>query len=149
MTPTSVRRALDSGRTGTDLAAMFAQRSRTPVPQALSYLIDDLARRHGMLRSGTAASYLRCEDEALLARVVADRAVASLQLRKIAPTVVVSTTPVARVLDVLARGRLRAGRRGAGRRGHRARRRPAARPVASAGACRAVAQHAKPRSASW
>jgi hypothetical protein len=101
VTPTSMRRALDSGRTGTDLAAMFAQRSRTPVPQALSYLIDDLARRHGMLRSGTAASYLRCEDEALLARVVADRAVASLQLRKIAPTVVISTTPVARVLDVL------------------------------------------------
>jgi hypothetical protein len=101
VTPTSVRRALDSGRTGTDLAAMFAQRSRTPVPQALSYLIDDLARRHGMLRSGAAASYLRCEDEALLARVVADRAVASLQLRKIAPTVVISTTPVTRVLEVL------------------------------------------------
>ena len=101
VTNTSMRRALDSGRTGTELAAMFAQRSRTPVPQALSYLIDDLARRHGVLRSGTAASYLRCEDEALLSRVVADRDVAVLQLRKIAPTVVISNAPVARVLDVL------------------------------------------------
>ena len=49
---------------------MIAQRSRTPVPQSLSYLIDDLARRHGALRTGTASAYLRCEDEALLARVL-------------------------------------------------------------------------------
>lgn len=97
----SVRRALDAGRSGTDIAAMIAQRSRTPVPQALSYLIDDLARRHGALRSGTAGSYLRSDDEALLARVVADRDVAGLQLRRIAPTVVVSPAPVARVLDAL------------------------------------------------
>jgi hypothetical protein len=80
---------------------MFAQRSRTPVPQALSYLIADMARRHGTLRSGAASSYLRCEDEALLTRVVADREVAALQLRRIAPTVVVSSAPVARVLAVL------------------------------------------------
>jgi hypothetical protein len=101
VTTTSVRRALDSGRTGTAIAAMFAQRSRTPVPQALSYLIADMARRHGTLRSGAASSYLRCEDEALLTRVVADREVAALQLRRIAPTVVVSSAPVARVLAVL------------------------------------------------
>ena len=49
---------------------LIAQRSRTPIPQALSYLIDDLARRHGALRAGTASAYLRCDDEALLARVV-------------------------------------------------------------------------------
>jgi hypothetical protein len=101
VTGASVRRALDSGRSGREVAAMFAQRSRTPVPQALSYLIDDLARRHGVLRSGAATSYLRCEDEALLARVVAERELAFLQLRRIAPTVVVSVAPVARVLDAL------------------------------------------------
>jgi hypothetical protein len=101
ITEASVRRALDAGRSGTAIAAMIAQRSRTPVPQSLSYLIDDLARRHGTLRSGTAASYLRCEDEALLARVLADRGVSALQLRRIAPTVVISTAPVAKVLDLL------------------------------------------------
>ena len=101
VTERSVRRALDAGRSGTDLAALITQRSRTPVPQSLSYLIDDLARRHGTLRSGTAAAYLRCEDEALLARVLSDRATGALQLRRIAPTVVISTAPVARVLDVL------------------------------------------------
>lgn len=101
LTEASVRRALDAGRSGTDIAGMITQRSRTPVPQALSYMIDDLARRHGTLRSGTAASYLRCEDESLLARVLADRDVATLQLRRIAPTIVISPAPVARVLDVL------------------------------------------------
>jgi hypothetical protein len=101
VTPGSVRRALDAGRTGTGIAALITQRSRTPVPQSLQYLIDDLARRHGTLRAGTATAYLRCADEALLARVLADRDVGSLDLRRIAPTVVISTAPVSRVLDVL------------------------------------------------
>lgn len=101
ITEPSVRRALDAGRSGREIAAMIAQRSRTPVPQSLSYLIDDLARRHGALRTGVASAYLRCEDEALLARVLADRNVTALQLRRIAPTVVISTAPVTEVLDRL------------------------------------------------
>ena len=101
ITERSVRRALDAGRTGDDLAAFVHARSRTPVPQALQYLIDDAARRHGVLRAGTAGAYLRCDDATLLARVVSDRAVASLDLRLIAPTVVISDAPVTRVLDVL------------------------------------------------
>ena len=101
ITAASIRRALDAGRSGTDIAALIAQRSRTPVPQALSYLIDDLARRHGTLRTGVATAYLRCADEALLARVLSDRNVTSLQLRRIAPTVVISSAPVAEVLEQL------------------------------------------------
>ena len=101
VTESSLRRALDSGRTASDIAALMSQRSRTPVPQSLSYLIDDLARRHGILRSGAASSYLRCDDEALLARVLSDRNVSSLGLRQIAPTVVITTTPVPRLLDAL------------------------------------------------
>lgn len=101
VTEASVRRALDAGRNGADIATMIAQRSRTPVPQSLSYLIGDLGRRHGMLRSGAASAYLRCTDEALLARVLADRDTAALDLRRIAPTVVITSAPVAQVLDVL------------------------------------------------
>lgn len=101
ITEPSVRRALDAGRSGADLAALVAQRSRTPVPQALSYLIEDAARRHGRLRAGLAGAYLRSDDEALLARVLADRDVAELQLRRIAPSVVISPAPVARVLEKL------------------------------------------------
>ncbi len=101
VTEASVRRALDFGRTGTDLAHLFADNSRTPVPQALSYLIDDVARRHGALRVGAATAYLRCDDEGLLRRVLADRSVEPLGLRRIAPTVVVGSAPVARILEVL------------------------------------------------
>ncbi len=101
VTEASVRRALDAGRSGAELTELFATRSRTPVPQALSYLIDDAARRHGLLRSGVASAYLRCDDEALLSRVVAERPTEPLGLRRIAPTVVVSTAPVARIVDVL------------------------------------------------
>lgn len=97
----TVRRALDSGRTSADLQALFAARSRTPVPQALSYLVDDVARRHGRLRAGTATAYLRCDDEALIAELVADRRTAALRLRRIAPTVLVAGTPVKTLLDVL------------------------------------------------
>jgi hypothetical protein len=71
------------------------------VPQALSYLIDDISRRHGVLRAGAAGAYLRCDDDALLGRVLADRAVESLGLRRIAPTVVIASAPVARILQVL------------------------------------------------
>ena len=101
VTEATVRRALDAGRSASELHELFRSRSRTPVPQALTYLIDDVARRHGALRVGAAAAYLRCDDEALLATVVADRRLEALRLRRIAPTVVVSRSGVERMLEVL------------------------------------------------
>jgi hypothetical protein len=103
LTEATVRRALDAGRTAAELHDLFRIRSRTPVPQALSYLIEDVARRHGALRVGTASAYLRCDDEALLAQVLADRAAEPLRLRRIAPTVLASRVGVQRVLEVLRR----------------------------------------------
>ncbi|MCU1692971.1 MAG: hypothetical protein JWM64_2062, partial [Frankiales bacterium] len=97
----SVRRALDLGRSAGDLHELFRSRSRTPVPQSLTYLVDDVARRHGRLRVGVATSYLRCDDEALLTEVMAQKRAASLRLRRLAPTVVTSTAPVDLVLEVL------------------------------------------------
>ncbi len=41
-TPGSVRRALDAGQAAADLHAFLARHSRTPVPQPLTYLIDDV-----------------------------------------------------------------------------------------------------------
>ncbi|MFH8984277.1 helicase-associated domain-containing protein [Streptomyces varsoviensis] len=86
-TPGSVRRALDAGRTAADLQSFLAEHSRTPVPQPLAYLIDDVARKHGRLRVGAASAYLRCDDDALLAEILADRRSANLRLRRLAPTV--------------------------------------------------------------
>ncbi|WP_436524526.1 helicase-associated domain-containing protein [Actinoplanes sp. HUAS TT8] len=101
VTPASVRRALDVGYTATELHALFRRRSRTPVPQTLEYLIDDTARKHGGLRSGSAGSYLRSDDEALIAEVLSEKRLITLDLRRIAPTVLVSPRPVARLLGAL------------------------------------------------
>jgi len=101
VTEGTVRRALDVGRSAAELHELFRARSRTAVPQALTYLIDDVARRHGALRAGAASSYLRCDDEALLTAVVSDRKVESLRLRRIAPTVVIAKAGVERLLAAL------------------------------------------------
>ena len=97
----SVRRALDAGRAAADLHALLAAHSRTPVPQPLTYLIDDVARRHGRIRVGAASAYLRCDDEALLAELLADRRAAGLRLRRLAPTVLAAAVPVDAVLETL------------------------------------------------
>jgi hypothetical protein len=101
VTSESVRRALDSGYAAGDLHALFQRRSRTPLPQALTYLIDDVARRHGGLRGGSASAYLRSDDEALLAQVFADKRLAGLALRRLAPTVLVTPQPTGRMLETL------------------------------------------------
>jgi hypothetical protein len=97
----SIRRALDTGRTAGELHALFARHSKTPVPQGLTYLIDDVARRHGQLRVGMAASFVRCEDPALLAQAVAAPATEPLEMRLLAPTVAVSQAPISEVLGAL------------------------------------------------
>jgi hypothetical protein len=100
-TPESVRRALDAGRSADELHGFLAQHSRTPVPQPLSYLIDDVARRHGRLRVGAASAYLRCDDDALLGELLADRRAAQLRLRRLAPTVLAAQADPATVLTQL------------------------------------------------
>ncbi|WP_199441148.1 helicase-associated domain-containing protein [Umezawaea beigongshangensis] len=97
----SVRRALDSGRTAAELQELFRSRSRTPVPQSLTYLIDDAARKHGRLRGGAAGAFLRCDDPVLIAEVLAHPIAERLELRRIAPTVLVGPLPLADVLDTL------------------------------------------------
>lgn len=97
----TIRAALDAGRTGAGLHAFFARHSKTPVPQGLTYLIDDVARRHGQLRIGMAASFVRCEDPALLAQAVAVPSAEALGLRVLAPTVAVAQAPIADVLAAL------------------------------------------------
>ncbi|TPQ16472.1 helicase C-terminal domain-containing protein [Streptomyces sporangiiformans] len=100
-TPGSVRRALDAGRSASDLHAFLAQHSRTPVPQPLTYLIDDVARRHGHLRIGAASAYVRCDDDALLNEILADKRSQGLRLRRLAPTVLAAQADPATLLDGL------------------------------------------------
>lgn len=97
----SVRHALDTGRTADALHRFFATYSKTAVPQGLTYLINDVARRHGQLRVGVASSFVRCEDTALLAHAVVAPAVVKLGVRLLAPTVAVCQAPIGELLAAL------------------------------------------------
>lgn len=104
-TPDSVLRALDRGATADELLAELASHSRTPVPQPLEYLVRDTARRHGRVRVGTASSYVRAEDPALLAGIAEDPALRGLGLVLLAPTVLASAAPAGELQEALrARG---------------------------------------------
>ncbi|SCL17814.1 Helicase conserved C-terminal domain-containing protein [Micromonospora rhizosphaerae] len=101
VTTASVRRALDAGYSADDLHALFRRRSRTPVPQGLTYLVDDVARKHGGLRVGSAGGYVRSDDEALLTEVLADKRLEPLAFRRLAPTVLSTPYQVGRMLTAL------------------------------------------------
>ncbi|GAA4043980.1 hypothetical protein GCM10022233_11610 [Streptomyces shaanxiensis] len=96
-----MRRALDAGRSASDLHAFLAEHSRTPVPQPLAYLIDDVARKHGHLRVGAASAYVRCDDDAMLNEILADKRAAGLRLRRLAPTVLAAQADPAALLEGL------------------------------------------------
>ncbi|GAB2744320.1 helicase-associated domain-containing protein [Nocardioides pakistanensis] len=93
-TASSVRRGFDSGWSAAEVHGFLTSSSRTPVPQPLVYLVDDVARRFGTVRVGAAGSFLRSDDEAALAELVHHPKASGLRLRRIAPTVVVSDVPV-------------------------------------------------------
>lgn len=97
----SIRRALDAGWDTSSIHGLLAEISRTPVPQPLSYLIDDVARRHGTVRIGNALGYVRCDNVETLAAVVVDRRLRTLGLSRIADTVLISQAPAAEVIAAL------------------------------------------------
>ena len=97
----SLRRAFDSGRSAADLLRFLEDHATRGVPQPLVYLVNDLGRRFGNVRVGAVTTYLRSDDPALLAEVVAARATAKLRLRSIAPTVLVTDVDAATVTSTL------------------------------------------------
>lgn len=104
-TETSVRRALDTGRTAEDLLAELSRHARAGVPQPLEYLVLDTARRHGRTRVGMASSYVRSDDPALLAGLAEDPGLRGLGLLRLAPTVLAAqATPAALLAALRDRG---------------------------------------------
>ncbi|MEU4212204.1 helicase-associated domain-containing protein [Streptomyces sp. NPDC026206] len=99
--PGTVRRALDAGRAPDAIEADLAAVAVEPLPQPLSYLIHDTARSHGRVRIAPAACVLHGEEPALLAELAAHRKLAGLGLRCLAPTVLVSRTPLDETLAAL------------------------------------------------
>lgn len=100
-TEASVRRALEAGRTVGEIAAFLDQISRTPVPQPLTYLVEDVARRYGRVRVGSAPALVTCEDPALLDQILAEPSVAAMSPRRVAPTVATLLTSPTAALDLL------------------------------------------------
>lgn len=60
-----------------------------------------MARRHGHLRIGAASAYVRCDDDALLNEILADKRAAALHLRRLAPTVLAAQADPATLLEGL------------------------------------------------
>ena len=90
------------GRIAVGLVLMLINRlAGLVLPASSKYLIDDVARRHGGIRIGTAAGYLRSDDEALLATIMADRRCGELRLRRLAPTVLISNVNAAALVATL------------------------------------------------
>ena len=98
---TSVRRAFDAGWSAAEVHDFVSSTSRTPVPQSLTYLVDDVSRRFGTLRAGHAESFLRSDDETALTELLHASGAEALRLRRIAPTVVISDVPLGTLLPRL------------------------------------------------
>lgn len=96
VTEASVRRGLDGGLTAEEVHAWLGRHVMGEVPQAIVFLVDDTARTHGAIRAGSALSYIRSADPALIA-TAAERC----GLRVLAPTVAVSDQPLTKLMAQL------------------------------------------------
>ena len=100
--PASVRAALDAGHTPQDLLQRISAAAEGGrVPQTLTYLIDDVARRYGRVQVRPAGCCVCSDDETLLTEIANTRSLKNLQLARIAPTVLASAEPPAETLTAL------------------------------------------------
>ena len=98
----SIRRALDNGRSSDDIKKFLTKISKTSLPQPLEYMIADIGKRYGKLRVGISfSSYIRCEDEALVAAILADKKLAHLQLRQLGAGVLMTEGDTHEAIDAL------------------------------------------------
>lgn len=97
----SLRRGFDAGRSSAEIHAWLERHSTTGIPQPLAYLIDDVARQYGSIRVGSATSYLRTEDEAHAAALLAHPDAGYLGLRPLAPGLLVATADAYEVVAFL------------------------------------------------
>ncbi|ELS54533.1 helicase-associated domain-containing protein [Streptomyces viridochromogenes] len=77
----SLLSALDRGHTLDEFLRYLDQAASHPLPQTVTTLLDDTARRTGRLRDTGQVHLIECEDEALAALVVSDRRLRALCTR--------------------------------------------------------------------
>ncbi|WP_232291801.1 helicase-associated domain-containing protein [Frankia sp. QA3] len=101
-TPASVRAALDAGWTADELLGELRAMADHELPQALGYLVTDVARRHGHVRvRGLRSAILG--DEPTTTELLHTRVLAKLYLARLAPTVLSSPEEPNTVLAELRR----------------------------------------------
>jgi hypothetical protein len=99
--PVSLRRAFDQGWSAAEVQSWLQRHSTTGLPQALDYLIDDVARRHDSIRIGPAVCYVRISDPAQAAALLAHPSASGLGLRAVAPTVLIAAVDECELLPLL------------------------------------------------
>ncbi|WP_018503240.1 helicase-associated domain-containing protein [Parafrankia discariae] len=99
-TPASVRGALDVGWSERELLDELRAGAAYGVPQGLEYLVADVARRHGHIRARAVRATV-VADEATISEILATRALRSLGLRRLAPTVAACGTDAREVAERL------------------------------------------------
>ncbi|MBU6245687.1 MAG: helicase-associated domain-containing protein [Actinomycetales bacterium] len=97
----TLARAMDTGLGAADVRSLLASISRTAIPPSLDTLIDDVGRRHGMVRVGLATCYIRSDDAVTTATISADRRLARLGLTRIDEHVLIASAPAPEVMQAL------------------------------------------------
>ena len=103
-TPDSVRRCLDAGWSVDQASPPSPTPATPPCRSRWSTSCATSPGGTGQARVGSVACYVRCDDEATLGAMLADRSLSALQLRRIAPTVIVSPVPASTALEILRDG---------------------------------------------
>ena len=97
----SIRRALDGGATAEELVNFLDENSDRDLPQSVSYLFDDVARRHGNVVIGSADSFITTTDPVILSDIVRHKSLSKLGLQQVAPTVAVANADKQKLLTEL------------------------------------------------
>ncbi|MDP4508281.1 helicase-associated domain-containing protein [Nonomuraea turcica] len=100
----TIRRALDAGTTAETLLADLARFSAKAIPQPLRYLVNDTARKHGVIKVTSTPSIVIATDPAVIAELCGAKALRKLGLRQIAPTVALAALPPDETLRLLRQG---------------------------------------------
>jgi hypothetical protein len=102
LTADSVARALNRGLTPTEVETTLRSGSKTDLPNTVVRLLQDQGKRYGQIKLGSALTYVRTEDPAILEALVQDRKLGGLRWRLLAPGVaVVESAAPAAVLETL------------------------------------------------
>lgn len=100
-TPGSIRAAFDRGSTAQELIGALASIAPAGLPQALEYLIGDVARTHGQVGVLELGCAIVADDPTLLVELVGNRKLGRLALATLAPTVLAARTGAAATLSAL------------------------------------------------